>query len=512
MASLPTPLPRGRRLPLLAIAIAVTLVGCDEDTIEPLSFGTLTGETLTREGDAPVEGVTLTTTPAGSVVVSDAGGRFRFGELPVGTYSVRAEREGYVPQAVSVSVFVDREASLVLRLVRDTLDAVPPLAPALLAPADGAADLGREVRLAWAPPTGEDAPEAIRYRVLLFGPDDPEAVVLATDLADTTFLVSGLDYGTGYRWQVAADDGRNAPTFGPVRTFRTAPLPDFRLHFARERDGRYDIYAGDGLGEEVRLTDDGSSNWRPRVSPRRDAVAFVSNRGVRPQIYLMDRDGGGVRQVTTVPIAGADLLELDFAWSPDGSRLLYPSGRQLIVVNADGTGQRVFAQAPPGFTFAECDWTAQGGGPEAAGFVAARLVGQRAYQSRVSLYATDGSPGREVVGDGPGAVGGPRISIAGTRVLYTEDAAGFEDLGGRQLDARVYETDLVTGETVDRSGDDKPAGTNDLDAVYSPDGSRVVFVNANNDGLSGADLYTVTLDEEGERVLLIEDAVMPEWK
>ena len=503
---------RTRILAVFAVAAALLSAGCDEDTIDPVFFGDLFGEVLDRDGAAAVEGVTLSTSPPSSIVVTDENGRFHLADLPAGTYSLRAEKPGYATQVASVTVFGDRDANVVIRLVRDSIDDVPPAAAALAAPADGAAGTARDVRLTWrAPGPEEDDPASVRYTVLLFGPGGDEPTVLAEGIADTSFVVRELDYGVRYGWQVVANDGRNAPTYGPVWGFRTAAFPDFRIHFAREREGVYDVYATDGAGDEVRLTDNGASNWRPRVSPRRDAIAFISNRGVQPQLYVMDRDGDNVRQVTTVPIAGADLLELDFAWSPDGARLLYPAGTQLLSVNADGTGLRVFAQAPSGFTFAECDWTTQGRGPDGAGFVVARLVGQRAYQSRLSLYDAGGRFERDVVADGPGATGGPRVSAAGTRLLYTQDAAGFEDIGGRQLDARAYEIDPATGVVTDRSGD-KPAGTNDLDAVYSPDGSRVLVANANNDGLSRSDLYVITLDEEAERTLVVSDAVMPEWR
>ena len=77
------------------------------------------------------------------------------------------------------------------------------------------------------------------------------------------------------------------------------------------------------------------------------AIAFVSERGGRPQIYLMDADGGNITPITNVA-AGA----CQPAWSPDGTRLLfvtpcngkreqYPESA-IYVVNADGTGLRPF--------------------------------------------------------------------------------------------------------------------------------------------------------------------------
>jgi serine/threonine protein kinase/Tol biopolymer transport system component len=72
-------------------------------------------------------------------------------------------------------------------------------------------------------------------------------------------------------------------------------------------------------------------------------IAFTSNRGGIPQIYIMKADGSGVRQVTDIA-DGACQPD----WSPDGLHLvftspcqkrdvLYPSAH-LSIINADGSG------------------------------------------------------------------------------------------------------------------------------------------------------------------------------
>ncbi len=503
-------------LALLACLLVLGLPSCDEDTIEPVFFGDLYGEVLTADGDIPVEGVTISTNPPTSIVVTDAGGRFVLPGIPEGTYSLRAELDGYATQVASVAVFGDRDANVVIRLENNGSGPAPS-APKLVAPLDDTAVVPLGLRLLWQAGDSDrssrpTAPgDSLRYDVLLFNSDRSERRVLAVSITDTSFVVEGLQYGTRYFWQVAVDDGRKDPTFGPVWGFTTKPFPDLRIHFARERAGVFDLYATDGRGTELQLTDNEASNWRPRVSPQRDRIAFISNRGVQPQIYVMDRDGRNVRQVTTIPISGADLLDLDFTWSPDGSRIVYPAGSQLLSILPDGSGVRVFAQAPPGFTFAECDFTGQGRGPDGPGAVVARLVGPRAYISRISLYSATGSFERDLVPDGPGSIGGLRISVAGTRVLYTQDASGFEDLTGRQLDARLYEVDLISGAIRDLSHN-KVVGTNDLDPVYSPDGGRVLFSNTNNDGVSRLDLFVASALDGTGRTRLVEDALMPEWR
>ena len=501
--------PRALALALRTVLLAtlglvlVCTSACKEDTIEPKLFGSVFGEVLQRTDNVPVRQVTVSTNPPTSSVTTDSSGRFSLVDIPEGTYSLRAEKDGFLTEVTSVTVFGDVDANVIVRLENDSSANLPPSAPEAIAPTDGATAQAIDLTLTWTA-TDPDSEGELRYDVLLFDADQSSARRILTASPDTTMQLDSLAYGSTYFWQVIVDDGINEPVRSPVWQFTTRSFPNQRYLFARATGGNYAIYSADGLGSELQLTSTQFSSWRPRMNPQRSKIAFISNREVASHLYVMNRDGSDIQRVTTVPVSGADPLELDFTWSPDGTELLYMANSFLYKIRPDGSGLNRFAVAPVDFTFAEVDWTGQGGG------IVARIVGETPYDSFILTIEPDGELGQFVYVNSSGATGGPMYSVSGQRVLFTHDVSGFESLEGRQLDARIFEQTLASNANMDLSFE-KPNGTNDLDPIYSPDGSKILFVNTNNDGISRRDIYVMNVDGT-DRELLFENAIMPEWK
>ena len=90
----------------------------------------------------------------------------------------------------------------------------------------------------------------------------------------------------------------------------------------------------------------------------------------------------------------------------------------------------------------------------------------------------------------------------------------FENAAGRQLDAHIFVKNLENNITFDLSDIDflgKEPGTNDLDPRFSPDGSKVIFVNTNNDEISPRNIMIMNIDGR-DRTVLFEGAEMPDWR
>ena len=480
---------------LMALAL---LVGCRENTIEPDLFGSLTGEVIFDESGLPAEGVIISTTPATSSFLTLADGTFEYESIKVGSYSVRAELEGYLTAIESVTISENQSSSIVLKLKESDALNEPPTAAHSPTPSLAASEVPISVKLMWeaSDPDGDD----LTYDVYFFDSNQPQNNLVGEDVTSNSFLMDDLRYGTTYYWQVATKDGIADPVFSEVWDFTTEPFPDHPFVFSKINNGVYEIYSGAVANEFYQLTS-GGSNYRPRFSPVGNRIAFINSNFPEKRLFVMDRDGSDMTSIPTpYPIEGAYDFELDFTWSPDGTQLLYMRGKRLYKINIDGTGSELFAELNDD-EFIEVDW--------AGNKVAARTAGDFPYESRILLYNSGGDFLEELVPDLPGSIGGPVFSIDGNSILFTRDTSGFESPDGRQLESHIFLMNINSGATVDLSKD-KPMGFNDLDPRFSPNGALVVFTHTSNFPNSQKDVYIMNMQGEG-RQKLFENSEMPDW-
>ena len=477
------------------------ITSCQEQTFEPEVFGSLFGEVLLNNENTPLENVKISTNPPTSSIFTDDAGRFALENVATNSYTIRAEKDGFITSIESVTVYENQTANVIIKMVPDTMDSQAPDPPFSPIPTNESIDQAIDLTLAWSS-FDVDADDLL-FDVTIFNSDQTQSMTLASGIPDSTLEVV-LDYSTTYFWQVSVNDGFNDPVFSEVWSFTTIPFPDHRFLFAREVSGKYEIFSSNEDGDAIQLTDNANNNWRPIMNRQRTKIAFISDAGIEPQIYIMNRDGSDIQQVTTVPISGINKLELDFCWSPDGTQLLYMNNANLYRINLDGSGFNLFAEAPPGFYFTECDWTDQDD------LIIARTAGSDPYDSFIFTFSEDGVYLGQVYTNIPGGTGGPVFAISGTSFLYTHDVSGYQAADGRQLDATVFIKN-INNQVTSNLSIDKPAGTNDLDPRYSPDGSKVIFINTNNDGISPKNIWTMNLDGS-DRTLLFENAEMPDWR
>ncbi|MBC7852337.1 MAG: PD40 domain-containing protein [Pirellulaceae bacterium] len=209
-------------------------------------------------------------------------------------------------------------------------------------------------------------------RVALADPDGQNPRMLFPDLGYTymgalspkgdQIVLSGP--ARGYRLLIADLQGGKPRELTPDHPGSFAPqfTPDGRTIVFIRRDG--DVYRVDADGKDVRRLTEGNryvefrlsekdhhgSTDGPHVSPDGERIAYVSRQEGTPNLYVMNLDGSGQKQVTTRKTPCGRVR-----WSPEGKQLAFVSfeGKypQLFVVDAAGGEPRKLTDLPGGVHF-----------------------------------------------------------------------------------------------------------------------------------------------------------------
>ena len=154
-------------------------------------------------------------------------------------------------------------------------------------------------------------------------PTVPEGSIL-THLSDSTFVYGSTTEEFTYKgvWKAWADNGGYA---------------DISIHLRQPDEALVAAF----IDFLVTLTllplfRDTGASW----SPDGNKIAFASDRDGDAEIFVMNRDGTGVTQLTH----DNDHTDFGPVWSPDGNKIAYERRRiryaemDIVVMNADGTG------------------------------------------------------------------------------------------------------------------------------------------------------------------------------
>ncbi len=478
-------------------------VRCSEEKITFTEVGNLTGRVVVASSFDPIENAKVTISPSNNAVFTDEEGYFLFENIEVGDYSVTAEKENYLAGYEPATVITESDVNIIFELEESDALNKPPFAPELLSPEDNAIDLPTEVELIWSSAVDPDD-DPLEYGIQIRN-DYDDTLINVESVSDTTYVVSNLQFGVKYFWQISVNDGHNNDVLTPVSSFEITSYPENRYLFVRENNGYNSIYSANEEGDELLLTDADKNCWRPRRNQAAHLIAFLRTENTETHIFTMKPDGTDVQQVTNaVPLIGFKQDEIDFAWSSNGDRFIYPSFDKLYLINKDGSGLQQIYQTPDGSFITECDWSYD------ESLIALKTNDNNGYNTSIYTIDMNGIVQDTILSMVNGAAGGLNISIDNQKLLYTYDISGYEDASYRQLDTHIFIYNFTTTDTFDVSFD-KDAGTNDLDPRFTPNEAKIIFVNTSNDGISEKQVFTVDIDGEN-RALLFENAFMPDWE
>ncbi len=486
------------------VLVILTTFSCSEDTIDLEGLGSVKGRVVKVGTNEPLENVKISTNPGSSTVFTNAEGFYLLENVPSGDYSLSAQREGLLAVFEGITVISDRELEVVFEMDVETAGNRPPDAAVLLTPADNATNLPIELGLVWS--SNDPDNDELKYTVTLRN-DENTNVEVFENITDTTFALSGLAYGVKYFWQVASSDDINDPVNSSTFAFETGIPPNNRIVFTRLVQGNSVIYSSDESGAtEIALTSESKNSFRPRRNVATGKIAFLQSVGSQTHLFTMNEDGSQVRQVTSqVGVSGFNLEEIDFSWDANGSKLLFPNQDKLYSINATGSGLSLVYQTTNGNLITEVDKN------ENTGIIAVKTNDLDGYSVEILTINNSGVLQNTVLTGLTGAAGGINLSVDGSKLLYTRDISGSENTSYRRLDSHMFIHNFNGSPAIDLSIE-KPSGTNDLDARFSPNEASVIYVNTSNDGISARNIQTVPILDLGNRTGLLENAAMPDWE
>lgn len=496
--------------PIMLLCLSVIIFSCNEGTIDPDLFGSISGTVKTSEenGSLPMEGVSITTNPGTTSVTTDVEGYFELKDVLVGDYTVSSKKEDYTAVTTSVTVREGQEVvmQVVMQIAPD--ETVAPVEAVYLTPLDATAGLQTVVDLVWNNSETETG-DTLFFDVILYEDGELVGDTIAEGIMDTTFVAANLKFATNYRWKVDASNRARYKTEGREWRFSTEDFPKNGYLFVKDTLGSRDVYSWDLADNHlVRLTNDGGSEVSPRISPNEELIAYSSNKSGEYHIYTMNTKGENVVKVTNdKSIASYHNNGTGFVWSPEGDQILFGHYGDLYTINYNGTGETKIANAPVLREFKSYDWSDHFNNASQEK-IAVLTQGEKPYDNEIYLMNTDGSDLFLLVDNLEGTISSPHFSPDGTKVIFSLDSL-FQDDDGRQLNAKIYSVNIDGTNVQDLSDDDKPAGTNDLQARFTETGGKIVFMNVANDNEGVKSIWI--MDPDGSnREEIITNGEMPD--
>lgn len=266
-----------------------------------------------------------------------------------------------------------------------------------------------------------------------------------------------------------------------------------------EATGSGDIWVvkPDGTGLTDLTAASAAEESDPAASPNGKQIAYVSDSGGSPFIWVMSNTGGGQHKVGA---SGAQ--QTNPAWSPDGKKIAFsrctavdPDGggctaSQIVVMNADGGSVKALtasnvddrpAWAPSGKT----------------------IVFQRTNANGdISLCTVPAGGGtvKKIFADGTSIDLSPSYSPNGKKIAFSSDALGKEWI--YTVNFNGHSARKLVSELPDP--DDPSLGGGAENPAYAPNGNQIVYT-------ANGDLWIVNINGKGAHQITHDGADDADW-
>jgi hypothetical protein len=279
-----------------------------------------------------------------------------------------------------------------------------------------------------------------------------------------------------------------APTLTPTPPIVVArPMPSIAYQSRAAGELRWAIYVMNSDGSNRTRVADAQSGFlaAPSWSPDGSRIAFVSDLGGNPDIWVMDRDGRNPTNLTNHP-------EKDHspAWSPDGDRIAFASVRdslywEIYAMRTDGSDVQRLTWWDDASDLSPT-WSPDG--------TRLAFASKRDGNWEIYLMDRDGANLMRLT-DHAADDTNPAWSPDGSRIAFESTREGFTE---------VYVVAVVGGEPINLTN---LQWATDLGPTWSPDGGRIAFYSDRDGewdiyvmGSDGSDVVKLTGDTTNDQV------------
>jgi TolB protein len=246
---------------------------------------------------------------------------------------------------------------------------------------------------------------------------------------------------------------------------------------------------------QFNLTRNPSYDHLPHWLPDGETLTFSSFRDNRSGIYRLS-----IFSRQLAPLREDDLFEAVMDWSPDGQhvafiRYYYTSPENemlpgLYIMDTATQAMHTFGNLSIADAYS-LRWS-----PDSRRIA---LISDHEGSPAIYLMANDGSNLKRVTQTQVSSGGGLSWSPSGEEIAFT----GFGSEG-----YEIYTVDLIAGHTTQITH--APENTSAIHPSWSPDGSRIAYVEAPW-GTDGGNLYVIDTDGSNAQLIVIS-AVFPVWR
>jgi TolB protein len=218
-------------------------------------------------------------------------------------------------------------------------------------------------------------------------------------------------------------DGANPKRVTATRSLDITPVwaPDLSaIAYTSWRSGYADIIVQSMVRTEIPAKPARGTaevqNYLPAWSPDGTKLAFMSSREGNQEIYVMNRDGSGLRRLTNHP-----KIDVTPTWSPTGQQIAFVSDRtgspQIWTINVDGTDLRRITNE------SHCDRPTWSPAP----WNEIAYTSQQGGGNQIAVYSfKDGAT--RIITDGIGSNESPAFSPNGRHISFSSDRTGREQI------------------------------------------------------------------------------------